>query len=188
MGCCCSMSCRHGVKHANSPGKENCLSAFRCKSSAGLPPLVRGTARRTPRALLSTAPGQCRARERPPLSLTRTHQGTASSSNTRASARSAVFDVRGNTNTWVERGGHDRAAAPAGSCWPAAALRSSPLLGEYLSGSLCAGERAQVMYHRPHWPGALRHRTLTVRRRRVLMLRITGPTFAQRRKLRASAL
>ena len=145
--------------------------------------------RSTPGALdLSTAPGQCRARERPPLSLTRTHQGTTSSSNTRARARSAVFDVRGNTNTWVERGGHDRAAAPAGSCWPAAALRSSPLLEEYLSGSLCAGERAQVMYHRPHWPGALRHRTLTVRRRRVLMLRITGPTFAQRRKLRASAL
>ena len=166
------------------PG-SNSLVRWKC------PPLVRQPAAAQHAARVSvwsTAPGQCRARERPPLSLTRTHQGTASSSNTRASARSAVFDVRGNTNTWVERGGHDRAAAPAGSCWPAAALRSSPLLGECLSGSLCAGESAQVMYHRPHWPGALRHRTLTVRRRRVLMLRITGPTFAQRRKLRASAL
>ena len=133
------------------------------------------------------APRQCRARERPPLSLTRTHQGTASSSSTRASARSAVFDVRGNTNKWVERG-HDRAAAPAGSCWPAAALRSSPLLGECLSGSLCAGERMQVVYHWPHWAGALRHHTLPVRRRLVLMLPLTGPTFAQRRKLQASAL
>ena len=72
--------------------------------------------------------------------------------------------------------------------WPAAALRSSPLLGECLSGSLCAGERMQVVYHWPHWAGALRHHTLPVRRRLVLMLPLTGPTFAQRRKLQASAL
>jgi len=44
------------------------------------------------------------------------------------------------------------------------------------------------VYHWPHRARALRHHTLPVRRRLVLMLQLTGPTFAQRGKLQASAL
>ena len=120
----------------------------------------------------------------------RIHQGTASSSSLRASVQSAVFDVRGNTSTWVARRSsrHNRAAAPAGSCWPAAAPLLSSLSGECRPSSLCAGGGMQVVYHWPHRAQALRHHTLPVRRRLVLILQLSGPTFAQRGKLQASAL
>ena len=136
------------------------------------------------------APGQCRARERPPLSPMRIHQGLASSSSLRASVRSAVFDVHGNTNMWAVRRSrrHDPAAAPVGLCLPAAAPLLSSLSGECQSCSLCARKRMQVVHHSPHRVRALRHHTLPVRRRPVLMLQLAGPTFAQSGKLQASAL
>ena len=173
---------RRGTTRLASPDRILLSLSLRGGGQTRVTPARRARARRRL--------GQCRARERLPLSLMRIHQGTASSSSLRASVQSAVFDVRGNTSTWVARRSsrHNRAAAPAGSCWPAAAPLLSSLSGECRPSSLCAGGGMQVVYHWPHRAQALRHHTLPVRRRLVLILQLSGPTFAQRGKLQASAL